>query len=105
VLRESSGPVSEKNGFSVVAPTRTSSPSSTHGLRPTYVAIRRLQQFQDDIFYVFADVAGFRQGRRVNDGKRYIQHLRQSLGQERLARAGRTPDDHRRETIRLDEDT
>ena len=31
VLRESSGPVSEKNGFSVVAPTRTSSPSSTNG--------------------------------------------------------------------------
>ncbi len=31
VLRESSGPVREKNGFSVVAPTRTSRPSSTNG--------------------------------------------------------------------------
>ena len=31
VLRESSGPVSEKNGFSVVAPTSTSRPSSTNG--------------------------------------------------------------------------
>ena len=33
VLRESSGPVSEKNGFSVVAPTNTRSPSSTNGRR------------------------------------------------------------------------
>ena len=31
VLRDSSGPVSEKNGFSVVAPTSTSRPSSTNG--------------------------------------------------------------------------
>ncbi len=34
-----------------------------------YVAIGRLQQLQDDVFYVFADIAGFGQGGRVDDGK------------------------------------
>ena len=51
------------------------------------VAIGGLQQLQDDIFDVFADVTRFGEGGGVNDSERHIQHARERLRQERLARA------------------
>jgi hypothetical protein len=56
------------------------------------VATRRLQQLEDDVLDVFADVAGFSQRRGVDDGEGHRQHARQRLGHEGLARAGR-PDE------------
>ena len=43
------------------------------------VAIGGLQQLEDDVFDVFADVAGLGQGRGVDDGERDIQHARKRL--------------------------
>src|SRR5271156_6028349 len=52
------------------------------------VAICSLQQLQDDIFDVFADVARFGECGGVNNGERHIEHARQRLRQKRFARAG-----------------
>src|SRR6185295_15255176 len=54
-------------------------------LRPLDIAIRSLQQFQDDVLDVFADVTGFRQGGGINNREGNTQHARQRLGQQRLA--------------------
>jgi len=48
-----------------------------------------LQQLQDDVFHVLADIAGFGQGRRVGHGKGHIEDTGQRLRQQRLAAAGR----------------
>ena len=48
-----------------------------------------LQQLEDDVLDVLADVAGLGQRRGIDDGERYGQQSRQRLGQQRLARAGR----------------
>jgi hypothetical protein len=53
------------------------------------VAIRGLQQLQDDVFDVFTDVAGFGEGRGVDDGEGHIEHAREGLREERLARSCR----------------
>ena len=58
------------------------------GLRASDIAVGGLQQLQDDVFDVLADVAGFGQRGGVHDGERHVQHARQSLGQQRLAGAG-----------------
>ena len=57
-------------------------------LRLGNVKIRRLQQPQQDIFHIFADIACFRQCSGVGDGKRYPQHLGQRLRQHGLSHAG-----------------
>ena len=54
-----------------------------------HVAIGRLQQLEDDVLHVLADVAGLGQRGRVHDGERHIEHLGQRVGQQRLAAAGR----------------
>ena len=54
-----------------------------------HVPIGVLQQPQDDVLDVFADVAGFGQRGGVDDGERHIQDAGQGLGQQRLAGAGR----------------
>jgi hypothetical protein len=59
-------------------------------LRPLDIIVGRLQQLQDDVLDVFADVAGFGQGRRVRHGERHVENPRQHLCQQRLARAGRS---------------
>src|SRR5262249_39614021 len=59
-------------------------------LGPLDVVVRRLQQPQDDVLDVFADVARFGQRRRVGDGERDVEHLGQRLGEQRLAGAGGT---------------
>src|SRR5712664_533888 len=53
------------------------------------VAIRRLQQLQDNVFDVFADVAGFGEGGGVDNGEGHIEHAREGLREERLARSSR----------------
>src|SRR5258708_19737574 len=54
-----------------------------------HVAIGGLQELQDDVFDVFADVAGLRQRSGVDNGERYIEHARKRLREERLARSCR----------------
>ena len=53
-----------------------------------YVKIGCLEQAQDDIFHVFTHIAGFRQRGGVHNAERDVQHLRQSLCQQRLAGTG-----------------
>ena len=53
------------------------------------VVVGRLEQPDEDVFDVFADVAGFGEGRRVGDRKRNAEGLGQRLDEVGLARAGR----------------
>ena len=57
-------------------------------LRALHVEVRRLQQLEDHIFHVLADIAGLGQRGRVRDGKGHVEHLRHRLRKERLAAAG-----------------
>ena len=52
------------------------------------VPARRLQQLQDDVLDVLADVAGLGEGRGVHDGEGDGEQARQGLGQQGLAGAG-----------------
>ena len=52
------------------------------------VAVGGLQELEDDVFDVFADVAGLGEGGRVDDGEGDIEHLGEGLCQERFAGAG-----------------
>src|SRR6202047_4047161 len=54
------------------------------------IIVGRLQQFQDDVLYVLADIAGFGQRRRIRHRERHVENPRQRLRQQRLARTGRT---------------
>ena len=49
------------------------------------IVIRRLQQLQDDVFDILADITGFRQRGRIGDGERHIENSRQCLRQQRLS--------------------
>ena len=53
------------------------------------VAAGRLQQLEDDVLDVLADVAGFGERRRVDDREGDRQELGQRLREQRLAGAGR----------------
>ena len=59
-------------------------------LRALDIVVGRLQQLQDDVLDVLADVAGFGQRRRIRHRERHVEDPRQRLRQQRLARAGRT---------------
>jgi hypothetical protein len=48
-----------------------------------------LQQLEDDVFHILADIAGFGQRGRIGHGEGHIQNARQRLRQQRLAAAGR----------------
>src|SRR5436305_1740331 len=63
-------------------------------LRPRDVEIRRLDQPQQDVLHVLADVAGLGQRRGVGDRERHVDDLRQRLGQQRLAAAGGADEQH-----------
>src|ERR1700730_5312759 len=60
-------------------------------LRLLYVAVGGLQELQDNVFHVLADVPGLSKRGGVNDGERHIEHARKSLRQQGLAGA-RGPD-------------
>jgi hypothetical protein len=51
--------------------------------------VRRLQQLEDDVLDVLADIASFGERRRIGDGERNVEYARQRLRQQCLARAGR----------------
>src|SRR6266702_267301 len=53
------------------------------------VVVRRLDQLEQDVLDVLADVAGLGQGGRVGDRERHVEQPGQRLGEQRLARAGR----------------
>src|SRR5262249_5262930 len=48
-----------------------------------------LQQLQDDILHIFADVSGLGKRSRIHDSKRHVQDLRQGLCHQRLPGARR----------------
>ena len=52
-------------------------------------ALGGLNEAQEDILHILADVAGLRERGRIHDGKWHVQHARQGLGEQRLAGAGR----------------
>ena len=58
-------------------------------LRPLDIVVGGLQQLQDDVLDVLADIARFGQRRGVGHGERHVEDARQRLGQQRLAAAGR----------------
>ena len=53
------------------------------------VVVRGLDQLEEDVFHVLADVAGLGQGGGVGDGERHVEHAGQRLGQEGLPAPGR----------------
>ena len=57
-------------------------------LRRFDVKVCRMEQFENQIFYVFANIAGFSQRGGVADSKRDVENSRQRLRQERFAAAG-----------------
>jgi len=54
-------------------------------LRALDVVVGRLQQFENDILDVLADITGFRQRGRIRHRERHIEDARQRLGQQGLA--------------------
>ena len=58
-------------------------------LRALDVVVGRLQQLQDDVLDVLADIAGFGQRRRIRHRERHVEDAGQRLRQQRLAGAGR----------------
>src|SRR6202034_475723 len=59
------------------------------GLRLLDVVVALLQQLLDDVFHVLADVPRLGQRGGIGDREGYVQQARQSLGEQRLAAAGR----------------
>lgn len=57
------------------------------GLGLLDVVVRGLDELQQDVLYVLADISRLRQRRRVGDGEGDIQHARQSLGEQGLSGA------------------
>ena len=57
-------------------------------LAALHIPVGVLQQPQDDVLDIFADIAGFGQRGGVDDGERHIQNPRQRLGQQRFAGTG-----------------
>ena len=62
-------------------------------LRPLDIVVGDLQQLEDDVLDVLADIAGFGQRRGVGHGEGHVEDARQRLGQQRLA-AARGADQH-----------
>src|SRR6266478_1892572 len=53
------------------------------------IVVGGLQQLEDDVLDVLADVAGFGERGRIGHGEGHVEDARQRLRQKRLARAGR----------------
>ena len=54
-------------------------------LRTLDVVVGGLQQFEDDVLHVLADIASFGERRRTGDGERNVENARQRLRQLCLA--------------------
>ena len=48
-------------------------------LRALHVIVRGLQQLEDNVLYILANVTRFREGRGVGHGKRHVQDAGQGL--------------------------
>ena len=57
------------------------------------VVVGSLDELEEDVLDVLADVAGLGQGRRVGDREGDVEHLRQRLGEIGLATAGRADEE------------
>ena len=53
------------------------------------IVVGGLEQLEDDVLDVLADIAGFGEGRRVRHRERHIEDAGQRLGQQSLAGTGR----------------
>ena len=53
------------------------------------IIVGGLEQLQDDVLDILADIAGLGQRRRVGHGEGHVENSRQRLGEQRLAAAGR----------------
>src|SRR4249920_865786 len=53
------------------------------------IVIGRLQQLEDDVLDILADIPGFGERCRIRNGEGHIEDARERLRQQRLARAGR----------------
>ena len=58
------------------------------------VEIGRLDEAQQDVLDVLADVAGLGEARRVSDAERHVDDARERLREERLAASGRSDEQH-----------
>src|SRR4051794_4351025 len=63
------------------------------GLGLLDVEVRRLDQLQEDVLDVLADVAGLGERGRVGDGERNVEDPRERLGEKRLAATGRSEEE------------
>ncbi len=59
-------------------------------LRLLDIIVRGLEQFQNDVLDILADIAGFGQRRRIGHGEGHVEGLGERLREQRLAAAGRT---------------
>ena len=59
-------------------------------LRPLDIVVGRLQQLQDDVLDVLADITGFGQRRRIGHRERHVEDAGERLREQRLARTGRS---------------
>ena len=58
-------------------------------LRLLDIVVGRLEQLEDDVLDILADIAGLGQRGRVGHGERHVEDPRQRLREQRLAAAGR----------------
>src|SRR5260221_6088325 len=58
-------------------------------LRTLDIVVGGLQQLEDDVLDILADIASLGQRRRMGHGERHVDDARQRLGEQRLARTGR----------------
>ena len=57
-------------------------------LRPFHIVIGGLQQLEDDVLHILADIAGLGQRGRIGHGEGHVENAGEGLGQQGLARAG-----------------
>ena len=62
-------------------------------LCPGDIEVRGLDEPEQDVLDVLADVPGLGQRRRVRNAERHVEHTSQGLGEERLARARRADEE------------
>ena len=53
------------------------------------IVVGGLQQLQNDVLDIFADIARFGERRRIGHGEGHVEDARERLGEQRLAAAGR----------------
>ena len=116
VERDSSGGFTSKKGFSVVAPMRVSRPLSTAGQQRVLLGLAEAVDLVEEQDRALAPLAEPLLGPLEHladvlhpgaDRRELLERLGgvggDGLGQGRLARARRPPEDHRREPVGLDE--